>query len=237
MRKRSYTAPAKVHELHLVDLVPEHRAPSQQQLLRLNNGYPDVGPLLYCAGDVRLLKRRAVAVVGSRKPTPRGRKRAEQLVRALVSEEIVVVSGLALGIDTAAHESAIRYGGRTCAVLGVPLDRCTPVSNAALQETIYTQHLLISPFKAGSEVYRSNFPARNKIMAALTDATVIVEASETSGTLHQATECARLGRPLLIPQSLLKEHRAVWPKEFIEASQARVFHSADEVLSAIAIAS
>lgn len=161
------------------------RALDPQQRLRA------VGHDLYCAGDTTILHRQAVAIVGSREASERGVRRAHQMARDLVGAGVVVVSGLAMGIDTEALRIAVGLGGRVAAVIGTPLDRCTPVANARLQEAIYTDHLLVSPFAVGTQVRRANFPERNKVMAALTDGTVIVEAGESSGTLHQAAECAR----------------------------------------------
>jgi DNA processing protein len=197
-----------------------------QQRLRL-------GDDLFCAGDAALLHGPAIAVVGSREASNEGLRRAHQLARELVGARVVVVSGLARGIDTEALRTAIELGGRVAAVIGTPLDRCTPVSNARLQEAIYTDHLLVSPFALGSKVHRGNFPERNKAMAALTDATVIVEASESSGTLHQAAECARLGRKLFFPQSLLTERGVAWPRRFIDSGSGAVFSKAEEVLACI----
>ena len=227
-----YCAPPRIETARVGDLVPPGRVLSPQLLLRLDGSASEGGPILYCAGHLDLLQRPAVAIVGSRKPTERGLKRARQMARSLVESGIVVASGLAMGIDTAALTEALEGGGRIAAVIGTPLDRCSPIGNARLQEIIYRDHLLVSPFEVGSAVHRSNFPARNKVMAALTDATVIIEAGETSGTLHQAAECARIGRLLFLPRSLLTEHRAAWPQKFIEDGAAVVFDDAEEVTSA-----
>src|SRR5207247_10097113 len=105
---------------------------------------------------------------------------------------IVVVSGLARGVDTEALSAAIAAGGRVIAVIGTPIDKAYPAENKRLQEQIYSEHLLISQFPPGRRVYQSNFPERNKLMAAISDATVIIEAGETSGTLHQAAAWVRV---------------------------------------------
>ena len=91
---------------------------------------------------------------------------------------MLIVSGLAKGVDTAAHTSAIEAGGVTAAVIGTPLDKAYPAENASLQALIYREYLLLSPFTPGEKVYKGNFPKRNRIMAAITDATVIIEASD-----------------------------------------------------------
>jgi DNA processing protein len=159
---------------------------------------------LYYAGDLALLKRQAVSIVGTREVTEDGAKRARKLSRELASTGVLVVSGLAKGVDRAAHTAAIEAGGATAAVIGTPLEKAYPPENIALQEMIYREYLLLSPFAPREQVFRSNFPKRNRIMAALTDATIIVEASDSSGTLHQAAECQRLGRWLFILRSVVE---------------------------------
>jgi DNA processing protein len=129
-----------------------------------------------------------VSVIGSRKASPEGLRRAQSLSRALVAHGMVVVSGLAEGIDTAAHRAAIEAGGRTLAVLGTPLDQYFPRSNRDLQERLMIEHLVVSQFPPDSIVDPRNFPMRNRTMALLTDATVIVEAGEQSGTVYQGWE-------------------------------------------------
>jgi DNA processing protein len=125
----------------------------------------------------------------------------------------VVVSGLADGIDTAAHEGAIAAGGRTIAVLGTSLGEYFPAKNRALQDRIMRDHLAVSQFAPGVPSQRGNFPMRNRTMALLSDATVIVEAGDKSGSLHQGWEALRLGRPLFLLESLLRDASLSWPAE------------------------
>jgi DNA processing protein len=174
-------------------------------------------PRLWLQGDVELLRQgRRVAVVGSRSPSPAGQQRAAQLARKIAGEGITVVSGLALGIDTIAHQTALAAGGRTIAVLGTPLDECQPRQNAGLQERIGRDHLLVSQFPPGHPVLRSNFPRRNRTMALFCHASVIVEAGESSGTLSQGWEALRLGRPLFLLKSVVDNPDLKWPREMIE---------------------
>ena len=174
-------------------------------------------PGLWLHGDVELLRGgQRVAVVGSRSPSPAGQQRAAQLARRLAGETITVVSGLALGIDTIAHRTAMAAGGRTIAVLGTPLDECQPRQNSALQEEIGRDHLLVSQFPPGHPVLRSNFPRRNRTMALLCHASVIVEAGESSGTLSQGWEALRLGRPLFLLKSVVENPDLKWPREMVE---------------------
>jgi DNA processing protein len=172
--------------------------------------------LLHLQGDAALLTRGPrVSVVGSRKASPEGLSRTAALVRALVEHNMIVVSGLAAGIDTQAHTSAIEAGGRTIAVLGTALDEVYPKENKALQEAIGRDHLLVSQFSPGANTTPKNFPIRNRTMALLTDATVIVEAGEGSGTLHRGWEALRLGRLLFLMESVTRDSRLTWPQEVL----------------------
>ena len=188
---------------------------------------------LFWAGDIKLTTRRCVSIVGTREASHEGRARARRLARELVGEGFVIVSGLARGIDAAAQSSTIESGGRTIAVIGTPLSQATPVENAPLQETIWREHLLISPFQEGRPVYRGNFPQRNRVMAALSDATVIVEASDTSGTLHQAAECHRLGRWLFIVKAVAEDPSLSWPRKFLKYPKTATLSSVKEIFSAL----
>lgn len=188
---------------------------------------------LWVRGDVGLLRRHPrVAVIGTRTPTALGAARTRKLVKALVGSSdmgAVVVSGLAAGVDTIAHTETLRLGGRTIAVLGTPIDDVYPKSNAALQQRIASEHLVVSEFPPGSTVSKGNFPRRNRTMALITDASVIIEAGETSGTLSQGWEALRLGRPLFILRSLLAGVLA-WPAQMLEYG-ALPLDSAEDLLA------
>ena len=173
---------------------------------------------LYYKGDPELLKSGyRISVVGTRKASPEGLSQAAEIAQHLVKEDFVVVSGLALGIDTAAHQAAIEAGGRTIAVLGTPPDQYSSAANRQLQETIGSDHLLVSQFMPGSRVGRWQFPARNRTMALLSDATIIVEISGSkSGTEHQGWEAIRLGRILMLCQGVIDQESASWPQKMIE---------------------
>lgn len=170
---------------------------------------------LFVAGDGGLLRAGpTIAIVGSRDATPAGLARADKLARLLVQRGIIVMSGLAEGIDTAAHLGAMRNGGQTIAVLGTPLDQCFPAKNRALQQEIMRDHLAVSQFPSGTKVGRHTFPIRNRTMALLSDATVIIEAKDGSGSLHQGWEAIRLGRPLYVAKSLFDDASLEFPQEF-----------------------
>lgn len=183
--------------------------------------------VLYYQGNLDLLASRSVAVVGARKASDQGKRRAARLARLLVANNITVMSGLATGIDTAAHEAAIAAGGQTIAVIGTPLNQHYPRENRELQQQIARDFLLVSqvPFYWTSQqdyqVTRSFFPERNKTMSALSQATVIVEASETSGTLTQARAALAQGRRLFILNSCF-ETGLKWPYDFQERGAIRV---------------
>jgi len=184
-------------------------------------------------GDISLLHRKCVAVVGTREVTPDGGARSRRLARELVTAGVVVVSGLAKGVDTEALNAAVEAGGRVVAVIGTPIDRAYPAENKTLQERIYREHLLISQFAPGERVFPTNFPERNKLMAALSDATAIIEAGDTSGTLHQAAECGRLGRWLFIAKSVVDNPLLEWPKRFLGQPKVDCFSSTEDILKAI----
>ena len=161
--------------------------------------------VLYVAGDESLLRSgRRVSVVGSRAATWNATRRTRKLVRALVDRNVAVVSGLAAGVDTTAHSAAIEFGGRTIAVLGTAVDKAYPSSNTDLHRVIAASHVAVSQFPAGSPPRRHHFPMRNRTMALISDATVIVAAGNRSGTVHQAWEALRLGRDLLLLESLAR---------------------------------
>lgn len=185
---------------------------------------------LYLAGDESLLGNGPrVSIVGSRKASEAGLRRARRLAGLLVREAVTVVSGLALGIDAAAHRAAIDSGGRTVAVLGTPLDRVYPQAHQELQLLIMREHLAISQFPPGLAVRRWHFPQRNRTMALISDATVIVEAGETSGSQSQGWEALRLGRPLFFLRSLVTHDAPRWIEEQLGYG-AQVLSEPEELL-------
>jgi DNA processing protein len=172
--------------------------------------------VLWTRGDAALLVRHPrVAIVGTRSPSTEGERRTRRLVKELVRVGAVIVSGLAEGVDTIAHTQTLALGARTIAVLGTPLDDVFPRANASLQERIGESELLVSEFAPGSKVSRGNFPRRNRTMALVSDASVIIEAGATSGTISQGWEAIRLGRPLFLLKSLV-DAGLPWPREMIE---------------------
>ncbi|HCY55651.1 MAG TPA: DNA processing protein DprA [Oceanicaulis sp.] len=214
-----------------------HKAGVQQFGVRLNKAgdypaklrdarYPV--ELLYYQGAWELSEMRGLAIVGSRKPSADGVRRAERLARECVSRGFAVVSGLAAGIDTAAHTAAIAAGGTTIGVIGTPIGEVYPKENRTLQALIAREHLLISqvpvlryavqPFPQK----RLYFPERNATMSALCEGTVIVEAGETSGTLTQARAALYQGRKLFILDNCFQNPAITWPARFEDQGAIRV---------------
>lgn len=184
--------------------------------------------LLYYRGWWDLALSPSVAVVGTRRPSEEGVSRARRLSRKLVEGGFTVVSGLADGIDSVAHQTAIENGGQTIAVIGTPLNVSYPAKNRDLQERIARDFLLIS--QVPLTLYRMRrpdanrwlFPERNKTMSALTLATVIVEAGETSGTLTQARAALKQGRKLFILDNCFQNPDLTWPARFEKQGAIRV---------------
>ena len=190
---------------------------------------------LFLEGDISLLTEgRRISVVGSRNASEAGIRRAREFAEALVRHNFVVVSGLAEGVDTVAHETAIRCNGKTIAVLGTPLDKVYPAKNRALLDKIKQHHLAISQFPQDYPSKAENFPRRNRTMALISDATVIVEAGEKSGTRHQGWEALRLGRHLFIMENVAEDPNLSWPKEMINyGAQVLTREDVDEILEDI----
>ncbi|MGY3103431.1 DNA protecting protein DprA [Bradyrhizobium sp. LM6.11] len=235
-RRSEYTPPPERHAYPFPDLLKRIGRPAldDRQMDFLRDAATEREATVFYAGNLDLLDAPTVSIVGTREVSDAGWKRASQLARELAKRGVTIVSGLAKGVDTAALGSAIEHGGHVAAVIGTPLDKAYPAENASLQQQIYAHHLLMSPFKDGDRVFRSNFPVRNRVMAAVSDATVIIEASDTSGTLHQAAECGRLGRWLFIAKSVVDDPVLSWPKNFIGKPKVGVLSSIDDVLHAIA---
>jgi DNA processing protein len=184
--------------------------------------------VLYYQGYWDLVYSRSVAIVGTRKPTQEGLARTRKLVRHLVRDDFTIVSGLAAGIDTEAHRATLEDGGRTIAVIGTPLSFAYPRANADLQGRLGHDFLVISqvPVKCWEQqdhrLNRFFFPERNVTMSALTEATIIIEAGETSGTLTQARAALKQKRKLFILESNFNKPGLKWPHKYEELGAIRV---------------
>ncbi len=173
-------------------------------------------PEVFAAGPMEIpLPRPRVAIVGSRKASITGLKAAADIAKTLSRRGVVIVSGLAEGIDTAAHTATIEERGRTIGIIGTALDRVYPRENSKLQDEMMTDHLVISQFPIGYPTRPENFVMRNRTMALIANASIIVEAGETSGSLHQGWEALRLGRPLFIWKSIVNNSSLSWPEKMM----------------------
>jgi DNA processing protein len=184
--------------------------------------------VLYYEGNWELVETPSVAIVGTRSPSDEGALNAGRIAHSLSRAGYTIVSGLAKGIDTAAHTAAMAAGGKTIAVIGTPLTESYPKENRSLQEEIAKRFLVISqvPFlRYQNQNYRTNrlfFPARNVTMSAITQATIIVEAGNTSGTLVQARAALAQGRKLFILESCFRKPELTWPQRFEKLGAVRI---------------
>jgi len=183
---------------------------------------------LYVRGLILPQDERAVAVVGTRSPSPEGLARARRLGWVLGKAGVTVVSGLARGVDTAAHEGCLRAGGRTLAVLGNGLLHFYPPENRRLQQGIASQGAVISQFAPDQKPTRWSFPERNRVIAGLAAISVAVECSEESGTLIELKAALALGRQVMLLESLV--HSQSWARRWVDEGKASVLGSEDQLL-------
>ncbi|HZZ03401.1 DNA-processing protein DprA, partial [Paraburkholderia sp.] len=164
---------------------------------------PDPPPLLYIKGRLDLLHTRAVALVGSRSATPQGVEDAERFARELSQAGVTIVSGLALGIDGAAHRGGLEGVGGTVAVIGTGADLVYPAAHHALARQIAAQGAILSEWPLGTPARAANFPQRNRLIAGLVSGVVIVEAAMRSGSLITARLANEMGRDIFaLPGSI-----------------------------------
>lgn len=169
---------------------------------------PDPPPWLFCRGDPSCLAKPAVAIVGSRRASHGGLRAAQEIAQSLAAAGYTVCSGLALGIDAAAHRGALQ-SGQTAAVLASGLDRASPLRHRKLAADISRRGCVVSELPAGTPPAKHQFPRRNRIISGLAQATVIVEAALPSGSLHTASAALEQGREVLtLPWSIFHEQGA-----------------------------
>ena len=170
----------------------------------------DVPPFLFASGDLKA-DDLGVSVVGSRHCTPEGARFAVDCAHMLVERGLTVVAGLAKGIDTFAHQTALNDGGRTVAFIGTGIDRQYPAENRDLQHEIEERGLVLSQFWPGAQPPKQSFPMRNALMSGYGVATIIADAGEHSGTRAQARQAQRHGRPIIINRMVLD--KAQWARD------------------------
>lgn len=186
-------------------------------------------PFLFYRGELREDDARAVAVVGTREPTPQGVKRAGEMARLLAEHRVTVLSGLARGIDTAAHHACLEAGGRTIAVLGSGIKKIYPPENSALADEIAGRGAIVSQFWLDTPPTAYNFPRRNVVTSGMGQGTVVIEASETSGAKMQARLALQHGKHVWLLRSLVEEHQ--WARRYVEARGAKQVASVNEIVN------
>ncbi len=188
---------------------------------------PDAPVLLYCMGDLSLLANPAVAVIGSRKATPRGQALAGHMAGAFASWGITVVSGMAWGIDKAAHEAALDRTGSSIAVLGTGIDVPYPRANARLYDRMAAKGLLVSEFAPGTPALRENFPIRNRIISGLSLGVIVVEAASRSGTLITSRLALEQGREVYAVPGAALSGQSLGCQELVRQGAKPVFAPED----------
>lgn len=186
------------------------QAPDQHVVTLADSTYPrallniaDPPTLIYVRGRLELLQRPALAIVGSRNPTPQGIKNAESFSAALAQTGLLIVSGLALGIDAAAHQAALSVQGDTAAIIGTGIDRIYPARNLDLARKLVEHGCIVSEFPLGTPAAAYNFPRRNRLISGLAHGVLVIEAAAESGSLITARLAAEQGKEVFaIPGSI-----------------------------------
>jgi DNA processing protein len=204
----------------------------------LDESYPvnlrevhDRPPLVFIAGTIEPADSRSIAVIGARRASPEGLRLAADFASEFVRNRYTVISGLAAGIDTAAHEAALAQGGRTVAVIGTGLlHESYPPSNAGLQREIAARCAVLSQFWPHTPPTQKTFPMRNAVMSGLSRGSVVIEASERSGARVQARLALAHGRPIFLLERLMDQP---WARELASHPDVHVVGSPGEVCSVI----
>jgi DNA processing protein len=199
------------------------------ELLRQAHGAPS---LLYACGNVELLRKTCVAIVGARNATPQGSRDAQAMARALSEAGITIVSGLALGIDAAAHRGGLAGAGSSVAVTGTGIDLRYPPRNRDLAEKIEVEGCVVTEFALGTPPFSGNFPRRNRIISGLSRAVLVVEANENSGSLLTAYSALSQGRDVLAMPGSVHSPLAKGCHKLIKEG-AGLVETADDVLDAL----
>lgn len=187
--------------------------------------------MLYCKGDVSLLRSECLGVVGTRRETRYGKENGERFVKDIASSGITIVSGLAEGIDTIAHKSTLDAGGKTIAVLGGGFLNLYPISNTQLaQDIIDKGGLLVSEYKPSEQALNYHFPIRNRIIAGLSKAILVVEATEKSGSMHTKNYALDYNREVFAFPGRINDIYSAGCNKCIRNGQARMVLSSSEII-------
>ena len=219
------------------------RAVGAKMLPVWSAGYPaplreiyDPPAFLWVRGTLTDADRRAVAIVGTRRATDYGKRLAFQLAGELARHGVTVVSGLAYGIDAAAHRGALEAGGRTLAVLGSGIDVIYPSRNGPLAADMMTQGAVLSEYALGAKPDAANFPRRNRIVSGLSLGVVVVEAYQTGGALITARLAIEQNREVFAFPSSVHSKAGVGANHLIQRGHARLILSAEDVLEELNLA-
>ncbi|MBL8175097.1 MAG: DNA-protecting protein DprA [Bryobacterales bacterium] len=237
--------PAATAQSLLSGCMFDDAATQQQKLLGLNVAlipmldprYPqclrdifDPPPVLYCRGRVELLDTLSIGIVGTRKPSPYGIAATEHLSRELAVKGFTVTSGMARGIDTAAHRAALEAGGNTIAVLGCGVDQVYPAENRKLAAEIVLKGLLLSEFPMGTPAFPQNFPVRNRIVSGLSAGILVIEGAQYSGSAITARLAVEQGRELYaVPGNITS--KMSWAPNLLIKQGAKLVQEADDVIA------
>jgi DNA processing protein len=220
---------ASVMDAHPAVRILDITDPGYPANLRDIPGRPVV---LFVKGELLEADRRAVAIVGSRDASARGLRAAGQVAGGLVDLGFTIVSGLASGIDAAAHEAALERHGRTIAVIGTGIDRVFPEQNAELARRIPSQGALVSQFPPGHGPTKTTFPARNSVIAGLSLGSVLVEGKKWSGTRIETDRALEQGRPVFIWASVMGDRP--WVQRFASTPGVHIVESVDQIATILA---
>lgn len=221
------------------ELIAGLAADGVKLLTVLDEDYPlnlrlvfDRPPFLFVRGELAEADNRAVAVVGTRQASPEGIGQARRLAGELAREGVTVLSGLALGIDGAAHEATLDAGGRTVAVMGTGITRIYPSEHEALaQRIVESGGALVSQFWPAGPPAKYSFPMRNVVMSGMAIGTVVIEAGRTSGAKMQARLALNHGKRVFLVQSLVMQEE--WARRCAEHPSTTVVRSVDDILQVL----
>jgi DNA processing protein len=193
---------------------------------------PNLPPFLFYRGELTSEDARSVAVVGAREATDAGIRAAASMSRLLAEQDVTVVSGLARGIDTAAHRAALDAGARTIAVLGTGIMRCYPSENRGLADAIAANGALVSQFWPTTHPSRYTFPRRNVVTSGISQGTIVIEATGTSGAKMQARLALEHGKKVFLIRSLVQSQP--WARDYVDKRGAIEVADAEEVRAQLA---
>ncbi|UOE92852.1 DNA-processing protein DprA [Alkalihalobacillus sp. LMS39] len=224
-----------LHFISMPQLLQEYKEKQIIPITIFENEYPpilkqlfDPPWVVYCKGNIALLHySKALAVVGTREPTKGGRYSLEKIIRPVVEEGWLIVSGLAKGIDTIAHRLTMDNGGKTIAILGSGFDYIYPSSNYHLANEIARDHLLLSEYPAKTKPNKWQFPERNRLISGLSKGTVVVEAKERSGALITADQALEQGKDVFAVPGPIYEQMSLGPNRLIQQGAKLIVEAKD----------